>query len=128
MASHTAQMILDSRRQLLQHIGREVHRLLTEYPSARSIFRTHARTFRQLHDRWRALHARYEAGEDKPTPPCPAGGQLEDRLCWYYVTAAVIHDGQGMTDTPLVGDILGLRRRSSAFEHIALLIEQDEPA
>lgn len=125
---------------MLQQVSEDVYGLLEKYPHARGTFRDHAIAFKLLYDRWHRLWAEYEVGRGKSAPPCPAKWQIEDKLCCYYVTAAVIHDieTEATANKPLVRDILGQTGAlvaeqkqendpATPFRHIRAMIETNDP-
>jgi len=112
----------------INEIAKQVEELLVKYPQAEELFNSNAKKFKSLFDKWKFASdsQRRSSNQTQKLPPNPALWEIEDKLCWHYVTLGIIRDMiYADRVKPIVKDILqGKNPVTDAFSFIRYLIEE----
>ncbi len=136
----------------IKKIAKQTENLLAEYPQAKELFKSNAKTFKSLFDKWKLASDNqpqpyldpsgsngkdgYEYDEDdqmwfpvqiQELPPDPVLWEIDDKLCCHYVTLGIIRDMiYADKAKPIVKDILQRTNTvTDAFSVAVYLIEND---
>lgn len=139
-----------ARKDFLRGIAKQTEDLFVKYPQAEELFKSNAKTFKVLFDKWKLASDNqpqpyfdpsgnkgkdgYEYDEDdqmwfpvqtRELPPNPALWEIEDKLCCHYVTLGIIRDTVCADSAkPIVKDILkGVNTVADAFSFVSYFIE-----
>jgi len=134
----------------LKTIAKQTEDLLAQYPQAKQLFNSNAKTFKVSFDKWKLTSDNqpqpyldpsgsngkdgYEYDEDDQTwspvhtqklPPDPTLWEIKDKLCCHYVTLGIIRDMIYADKTkPIVKNILqGTEAKTDAFSFVCYFIE-----